>query len=88
MPWSGPSGTQATRTYDGVVIITEYGIADLRGLGVRNKALAIAKIAHPSVRDDLLRTVYDDPMITKPYGFTLDKIPYGVTLYQGNTRID
>ncbi len=84
-----PAGISLTASAcDGVVIVTEYGIADLRGLSVGNKAVAIARIAHPSVRDDLLRNVYDDPMITKPYGFTLDKIPYGVTLYQGNTSLD
>jgi 4-hydroxybutyrate CoA-transferase len=84
-----PAGVSLTASaYDGVVVVTEYGIADLRGMSVGNKALAIASIAHPSVRDNLLRTVYDDPMITKPYGFTLDKIPYGVTLYRGNTPVD
>jgi 4-hydroxybutyrate CoA-transferase len=84
-----PAGVSLTASaYDGVVIVTEYGIADLRGQSVGNKALAIARIAHPSVRDDLLRTVYDDPMLTKPYGFTLDKVPHGVTLYRGSTALD
>jgi 4-hydroxybutyrate CoA-transferase len=84
-----PAGVSLTASaYDGVVVVTEYGIADLRGMSVGNKAVAIASIAHPSVRDHLLRTVYDDPMITKPYGFTLDKLPYGVTLYRGNTPVD
>lgn len=84
-----PAGVSLTASaYDGVVVVTEYGIADLRGLSVGNKAVAIARIAHPGVRDDLLRSVYDDPMITKPYGFSLDKLPYGVTLYRGNTSLD
>jgi 4-hydroxybutyrate CoA-transferase len=83
-----PEGISLTAcSWDGVVIVTEYGIADLRGLSVGNKALAVARIAHPSVRDDLLRAVYEDPMITKPYGFTLEKLPYGVTLYRGDTAI-
>jgi acyl-CoA hydrolase len=81
-----PAGVTLTASaYDGVVIVTEYGVADLRGLSVGNKALAIARIAHPDIRDDLLRKVYEDPMITKPHDFTLDKTPYGVTPYEGKT---
>lgn len=79
-----PEGISLTASaYDGVVIVTEYGIADLRGITSGNKALAIASIAHPKFRDKLLRDVYEDPFFTKPVGFTLDKIPYGVTLYNG-----
>ncbi len=36
------------------VIITEYGVAELRGLSVRERARALAQIGHPDVRDDLL----------------------------------
>lgn len=36
------------------VIITEYGVAELRGLTVRERARAIASIGHPDFRDDLL----------------------------------
>jgi len=38
--------------YDGVVIVNEYGIADLQGLTAAGKALAVASIAHPNYRDD------------------------------------
>jgi len=80
-----PPGISLTASaYDGVVVVTEYGIADLRGLTIGNKALAIASIAHPKFRDDLLKQVYDDPLFTKPHDFTLGKIPYGVTPYQGS----
>lgn len=79
-----PPGISLTASaYDGVVIVTEYGIADLRGLTVGNKAVAIAKISHPSVRDILMKKIYDDPLFTKPHGFSLDKIPYGVIPYEG-----
>jgi acyl-CoA hydrolase len=36
------------------VVITEYGVAELRGTTVRERARALASIAHPDFRDDLL----------------------------------
>jgi acyl-CoA hydrolase len=35
------------------VVITEYGAADLSGLTVRERAAALAEIAHPDFRDEL-----------------------------------
>jgi acyl-CoA hydrolase len=35
------------------VIVTEYGSADLRGLTVKERAVALTKIAHPQFRDEL-----------------------------------
>jgi len=79
-----PAGVTLTASsYDGVVIVTEYGVADLRGLTTGNKALAIASIAHPRYRDDLLKQVIDDPFFTKPRDFKTDRAPYGVSLYAG-----
>jgi len=79
-----PPGISPTATaYDPVVIVTEYGMADLRGLTFGNKALAIASIAHPDFRDKLLRAIYEDPLFTKPVGYTLDKMPFGVKMYSG-----
>ena len=36
------------------VVITEYGVAELRGLTVRERARALATIGHPEFRDELL----------------------------------
>jgi len=38
------------------VVITEHGAADLSGRTVRERALALAEIAHPDFRDDLRAT--------------------------------
>ncbi len=73
--------------YDGLVIVTEYGIADLRGLTTGEKAMAIARIAHPRFSEDLTRYVYEDQFFTKPIGLDLDKTPKGVTLYDGQTTL-
>jgi acyl-CoA hydrolase len=78
-----PPGISLTASaYDGVVIVTEYGIADLRELTAGEKAVAIASISHPKHRDDFLRSVYEDPIFTKPIGFWLDKTPRGVRRYE------
>jgi acyl CoA:acetate/3-ketoacid CoA transferase beta subunit len=36
------------------VIITEFGVAELMGRTIRERALALAQIGHPDVRDELL----------------------------------
>ncbi|MSZ55094.1 MAG: 4-hydroxybutyrate CoA-transferase, partial [Actinobacteria bacterium] len=36
------------------VIITEFGIAELEGRTIRERARAMASIAHPQFRDELL----------------------------------
>jgi acyl-CoA hydrolase len=83
-----PGGISLTASaYDGVVIVTEYGIADLRGLTTGEKAMAIARIAHPRFCDDFMRSVYEDQLFTKPVGFALDKTPNGVILYDGSTKL-
>jgi acyl-CoA hydrolase len=84
-----PPGISLTAcAYDGIVLVTEYGIADLRELTVGEKAFAIASIAHPEFRDDFLRHVYEDPLFTKPFGFSLDKIPKGVIMYDGDIKLE
>jgi acyl-CoA hydrolase len=84
-----PPGISLTASaYDGVVIVTEHGIADLRGLTSGEKAFAIASIAHPSYRDEYLRQIYDDPMFTKPSWRSMDQLPRGVTMYNGRIRLN
>ncbi|OGF26265.1 hypothetical protein A2303_03645 [Candidatus Falkowbacteria bacterium RIFOXYB2_FULL_47_14] len=79
-----PGISQTAAAYDGVVIVNEFGVADLRGLTTGNKALAIASIAHPKFREGLIRHIYDDPFFTKPQGYTFGKTPKGVIMYEGN----
>jgi acyl-CoA hydrolase len=38
------------------VIVTEFGAADLRAKTVRERAVALANIAHPAFREELLAT--------------------------------
>jgi 4-hydroxybutyrate CoA-transferase len=84
-----PSGVSLTASaYDGVVIVNEYGIADLRGLTAGEKALAIGSIAHPKRREDFLKDIYDDPMFTKPRGWYPGQKPTGVTMYEGGIKLE
>jgi acyl-CoA hydrolase len=43
------------------VIITEFGIAELEGRTIRERATALAEIAHPQFRDQLLATAQKWP---------------------------
>jgi len=79
-----PPGINLTAcSYEGVVVVTEWGIADLRELTVGEKAFALAAISHPACRDELMRYVCDDQMFTKPAGFRPGGVPKGVTPYAG-----
>lgn len=50
-----PAGSIVTTPRHQVdVVITEHGVAELQGLTVRNRARALAGIAHPDVADELL----------------------------------
>ncbi|MBW2633557.1 MAG: acetyl-CoA hydrolase/transferase family protein [Deltaproteobacteria bacterium] len=88
VPTSPPGVSLTASAYDGFVLVTEYGIADLRGLTLGNKALAIANVAHPKFREQFLRKIYDDPLVTKPFDFSPDKTPYGVTPYRGDVPLN
>lgn len=84
-----PKGVSLTASsYDGVVIVTEYGIADLRGLTVGEKALAVASIAHPRYRDDFLKSIIEDRLFTKPLGYFMGKTPRGSIPYNGRIKLD
>ena len=49
-----PAGTAVTTPRHQVdVVITEYGVAELRGATTRERAAAIAAIAHPDFRAEL-----------------------------------
>lgn len=79
-------GKDEACSYDNVVVITENGIADLRGLGAGCKARALAHIADESVRDDLLRYIHDNPLMFIAPRHT--KKISGFIPYDGPTKLD
>ena len=56
-----PPGTSVTTPRHHVdVIVTEFGVAELAGRTVRERALALAAIAHPKFRDELTAASHRD----------------------------
>ena len=54
VPWFGPGAVITTPRHQVDVIITEYGVAELEGKTVQERGEALAAIAHPQFRDELL----------------------------------
>ncbi len=52
-PYIDNGAAVTTNRYDVDYIVTEYGIAKLRGKTLKERALALIEIAHPSVREEL-----------------------------------
>ena len=54
VPWFGPGAVITTPRHQVDVIVTEYGVAELEGKTVGERGEALAAIAHPQFRNDLL----------------------------------
>ncbi len=54
VPWFGPGAVITTPRHHVDVIVTEYGAAELEGRTVHERGRALAAIAHPQFRDELL----------------------------------
>ncbi len=46
-------------------VVTEYGVADLRGCNVRERVNRLINIAHPKFREEILRQAYEVGLIAK-----------------------
>jgi acyl-CoA hydrolase len=46
-----------TSRADADIVVTEYGVADLRGRSFSERAARLAAIANPDFRDDLMKSV-------------------------------
>ena len=54
VPWFDSGAVITTPRHQVDAIVTEYGVAELQGKTVRQRGEALAAIAHPEFRDDLL----------------------------------
>jgi acyl-CoA hydrolase len=54
VPWFGPGAVITTPRHQVDVIVTEYGAAELQGKTVHQRGEALAAIAHPDFREELL----------------------------------
>jgi len=78
-----PEGITTTAiSADPVVIVTENGAFNPRGLNLVEHAVAIAHLAKPEMRDKLLKRIFDSPEFYKPREALKDKSPKGFTPYE------
>ena len=63
-----PGSIVTTPRSDTMYVVTEYGIVNLKGKSVPERARAMIGIAHPDFREELERQAYENRMI--PRGFT------------------
>jgi len=77
-----PEGITTTAiAADPVVLVTENGAFNPKGLNIAEHAVGIAHLADPEVRDDLLKYIYDTKAYYKPQIALKDKSPKGFISY-------
>jgi 4-hydroxybutyrate CoA-transferase len=54
-----PGAAVTTSRYDVNTIVTEYGVAELIGLNLRERAKALINIAHPDFREKLEKEAWE-----------------------------
>ena len=67
---------------DQVVIVTEHGAFDPRGLSFSERVVAIAHLAEPETRQQLIKQIYDSPVYHHPAQALKDGVPKGIIPYQ------
>jgi len=78
-----PMGITTTAiTADPVVIVTEYGAFDPRGLSITEHAVGIAHLAEPVTREKLLRHIYDSEAFHNPADAFQNRRPKGFFPYE------
>jgi acyl-CoA hydrolase len=50
---------------DMMYVVTEYGMVNLKGKSVAERAVALTAIAHPDFREDLEREAYEHHLIPR-----------------------
>ena len=54
---------------DMMYVVTEFGIVNLKGKSVPERALALISIAHPDYREELTRQAYEHRLIPRGFSF-------------------
>jgi acyl-CoA hydrolase len=63
VPQLTPGNIVTTPRSDVMYVVTEWGIANLKGRSVEDRAIALIGIAHPDFREDLMRAARENRMI-------------------------
>jgi acyl-CoA hydrolase len=78
-----PEGITTTAiAADPVVIVTEYGAFDPRGLSISEHAVGIAHLAEPGMREALLKYIFESKRFHKPRQALQDRKPKGFFSYK------
>lgn len=78
-----PKGITTTAiAADPVVIVTENGALDPSGLSISERAVGIAHLASPEVKEQLLREIYDSPEFHRPGAALAGGAPKGFIPYE------
>jgi acyl-CoA hydrolase len=64
-----PGNIVTTPRSDVMYVVTEYGMVNLKGKSVAERAKALISIAHPDFRDDLERQAYEHRLIPRGVSF-------------------
>ena len=64
-----PGNMVTTPRTDMMFVVTEYGIVNLKGKSVPERALALISIAHPDYREELSRQAYENKLIPRGVSF-------------------
>ena len=64
-----PGNIVTTTRADMMYVVTEYGMVNLKGKSVPQRALALISIAHPDFREALEREAYDRRLIPRGFSF-------------------
>jgi acyl-CoA hydrolase len=59
-----PGNIVTTPRTDAMYVVTEYGIANLKGRSVAERAMALISLAHPDFREELERQAHEHHLIT------------------------
>ena len=64
-----PGNIVTTPRSDIMYVVTEYGLVNLKGKSVAERALAVISIAHPDFREELEREAYEHRLIPRGVSF-------------------
>lgn len=70
VPQAAAGAGITTSRNDVRMIVTEYGVADLWGMSIRERVYALMNIAHPDFREDLLRYAREQNYLPQIYAFS------------------
>ena len=62
-----PGNIVTSRRSDVMYVVTEFGIVNLKGMSVADRAKALISIAHPDYRESLEREARNNTLIPKGY---------------------